>query len=66
LDVIQGEKALFIRDDELKVAWDIFSPALAELEATAASRKPVTYGYGSSGPIEADYQASHFGVEWSE
>jgi glucose-6-phosphate 1-dehydrogenase len=63
--VIQGEKALFIRDDELKVAWDIFTPALAELEDPRSTRVPAQYEYGSSGPREADYQASQHGVEWS-
>lgn len=65
LDVIQGEKALFIRDDELSVAWDIFSPALKELE-TDTFYKPVAYQYGSTGPVESGYLASHYGVEWSE
>jgi glucose-6-phosphate 1-dehydrogenase len=32
LDVIRGEKSLFIRDDELETAWDIFTPVLHELE----------------------------------
>lgn len=65
LDVIQGEKALFIRDDELSVAWDIFTPALNELESNPYY-KPVIYKYGSPGPIESGYLASHHGVEWSE
>lgn len=65
LDVIQGEKALFIRDDELEVAWDIFTPALKELEQSAG-RKPVTYEYGSTGPTESDQLAEKHGVAWSE
>lgn len=64
LDVIQGEKALFIRDDELAVAWDIFTPALKELESNPAY-KPVPYEYGSKGPTEAAALAERFGVEWS-
>lgn len=65
LDVIQGEKALFIRDDELAVAWDIFTPALKELESNPAY-KPVPYEYGSKGPTEVAALAERFGVEWSE
>lgn len=64
LDVIQGEKSLFIRDDELAVAWEIFSGALRELEADKA-RKPVPYEFGSKGPRESDFLAQHYGVQWS-
>jgi glucose-6-phosphate 1-dehydrogenase len=65
LDVIQGEKALFIRDDELAVAWDIFTPALKALESDPAF-KPVPYEYGSKGPRESGFLAHHYDVEWSE
>lgn len=64
LDVIQGEKSLFIRDDELAVAWEVFSGALHELEADK-SRKPVPYEFGSKGPKESDLLAEKVGVEWS-
>lgn len=56
---------MFIRDDELAVAWDIFTPALKELESDR-SYKPVSYEYGSTGPVESDYLAAHHQVEWSE
>ena len=32
LDVVNGDKSLFIRNDELKVAWALFTPMLRELE----------------------------------
>ncbi|KAI0561788.1 glucose-6-phosphate 1-dehydrogenase [Gracilaria domingensis] len=64
LDVIQGEKSLFIRDDELEAAWTIFTPALEELEGPTAS-KPELYQYGSSGPQSSNDLASKYGVEWS-
>lgn len=65
LDVIQGEKSLFIRDDELEVAWAKFTPALKEIEANPIY-KPEIYEYHSRGPREAEYLAAKCGVTWSE
>jgi len=65
LDVIQGEKSLFIRDDELDVAWRIFTPALNALEA-AESPKPELYEYGSTGPAGNAKLAAKYGVQWSD
>lgn len=64
LDVIQGEKSLFIRDDELDAAWRIFTPALLELETDGAKR-PELYQYGSMGPANSDELADSYGVQWS-
>merc|ERR1712048_952872 len=33
LDVVNGDKRLFIRSDELEAAWDIFTPALHQIDA---------------------------------
>lgn len=48
LDVIRGDKTLFIRSDELAAAWDIFTPPLHEMEARRVAPKP--YRYGSPRP----------------
>jgi glucose-6-phosphate 1-dehydrogenase len=48
LDVINGEKTLFVRKDELELAWDIFTPLLHELENKKVKPKP--YAFGSEGP----------------
>jgi len=48
LDVINGEKALFIRNDELEAAWDIFTPVLHEIEENKI--KPKIYTFGTKGP----------------
>jgi glucose-6-phosphate 1-dehydrogenase len=48
LDVIQGDKSLFIRADELEAAWDIFTPALHRLERDGV--EPAPYPFGSTGP----------------
>lgn len=65
LDVIQGEKSLFIRDDELDVAWKIFTPALKELEENADIH-PEIYEYGGRGPRESYFLATKYGVQWSD
>lgn len=64
LDVIQGEKSLFIRDDELDVSWRIFTPALKDLESADAP-KPELYEYGSIGPKRSDELAEKYDVRWS-
>jgi glucose-6-phosphate 1-dehydrogenase len=59
LDVMQGEKSLFIRRDELEAAWDIFTPALHALDEQAAQPEP--YAFGSNGPAAASALAERFG-----
>eukprot|EP01087_Luapelamoeba_hula_P019417 TRINITY_DN6422_c1_g1_i1.p1 TRINITY_DN6422_c1_g1~~TRINITY_DN6422_c1_g1_i1.p1 ORF type:complete len:596 (+),score=108.02 TRINITY_DN6422_c1_g1_i1:96-1790(+) len=51
LDVIRGDHNLFVRDDELLAAWDIFTPVLHSLEEQHV--EPETYEYGSRGPEKA-------------
>lgn len=63
LDVIEGDRALFIRSDELEAAWDIFTPALHELEQRRVQPEP--YVFGSSGPVKADALAARYGASWS-
>jgi glucose-6-phosphate 1-dehydrogenase len=48
LDVLEGDKSLFIRSDELEAAWDIFTPLLRQLEESGAD--PVPYPFGTRGP----------------
>jgi 6-phosphogluconate dehydrogenase len=52
LDVLQGKQAAFVRDDELRRAWEIFTPVLHKIEQTDV--RPIKYPQGSRGPIEAD------------
>jgi glucose-6-phosphate 1-dehydrogenase len=59
LDVMQGEKSLFIRRDELEAAWDIFTPALHALDARAVQPEP--YVFGSNGPDAAQALAERHG-----
>ncbi|MBN2127844.1 MAG: glucose-6-phosphate dehydrogenase [Sedimentisphaerales bacterium] len=51
LDVIRGDRSLFIRKDELQASWDIFTPVLHELETRRIV--PESYPFGSTGPESA-------------
>jgi glucose-6-phosphate 1-dehydrogenase len=50
-DVIRGDHSLFVRADELKAAWEIFTPVLHQIENDRV--KPDTYEFGSRGPAAA-------------
>ncbi len=62
LDVILGDKSLFIRADELEAAWDIFTPVLQELEQKRIQPEP--YVFGGNGPSAADALAARFNTRW--
>jgi glucose-6-phosphate 1-dehydrogenase len=48
LDVLKGDRSLFLRDDELAASWDIVTPALHKLERGELAARQ--YPYGSNGP----------------
>jgi len=52
LDAFKGDHSNFVRDDELDIAWKIFTPLLHYIE----KEKPeiLSYPYGSRGPKELD------------
>lgn len=52
LDVCHGKHAAFVRDDELRRAWEIFTPLLHQIETTKV--RPITYTQGGRGPEESD------------
>lgn len=52
LDTIRGDQQHFVRRDELKVAWEIFTPLLHRIDD--GQLKPIVYNPGSRGPAEAD------------
>jgi glucose-6-phosphate 1-dehydrogenase len=62
LDVLRGDRSLFIHADELAAAWDIFTPVLRSMERRR--RSPLFYDYGSNGPPEADAFAAQWQVAW--
>ena len=52
-DVLRGDQSQFVRADELKAAWAIFTPLLHAIDKGAtASLTPVIYPYGSRGPMQ--------------
>ncbi|KAH1150240.1 Glucose-6-phosphate 1-dehydrogenase, cytoplasmic isoform [Glycine max] len=52
LDTIRGDQQHFVRRDELKASWQIFTPLLHRIDE--GEFKPLPYKPGSRGPAEAD------------
>jgi hypothetical protein len=52
LDVLRGNQAPFVRDDELRRAWEIFTPLLKQIEKENV--RPIIYKQGTRGPKESD------------
>ena len=52
LDVLHGKHAAFVRDDELRRAWQIFTPVLHKIEKEGV--RPIMYAQGGRGPPESD------------
>lgn len=52
MDVFSGSQMHFVRTDELREAWRIFTPLLHEIESKKVV--PLPYIYGSRGPRQAD------------
>ena len=52
LDTIKGDQQHFVRRDELKASWQIFTPLLHRIDE--GEFKPLPYKPGSRGPAEAD------------
>jgi glucose-6-phosphate 1-dehydrogenase len=52
LDVLQGKQEAFVRDDELRRSWEIFTPLLHKIDEGQV--KPIIYKEGTRGPKEAD------------
>ncbi|KAL1564270.1 Glucose-6-phosphate 1-dehydrogenase, cytoplasmic isoform [Salvia divinorum] len=52
LDTIKGDQQHFVRRDELKAAWEIFTPLLHRIDE--GDLQPQGYEPGSRGPAEAD------------
>ncbi|KAJ3282618.1 Glucose-6-phosphate 1-dehydrogenase [Borealophlyctis nickersoniae] len=69
LDVLRGDHANFVRDDELDAAWRIFTPLLHQIERERP--KPEPYRYGTRGPdsltsfVEKHGYARQSGYHWN-
>ncbi len=57
LDVLRGDRSLFIQKEELAAAWNVVTPALQRIEAERI--KPQPYPYGSAGPGFPGLQEGH-------
>lgn len=62
LDVFCGSQMHFVRSDELREAWRIFTPLLHQIELEKA--QPIPYVYGSRGPVEADELMKRVGFQY--
>ncbi|XP_065772248.1 glucose-6-phosphate 1-dehydrogenase isoform X1 [Muntiacus reevesi] len=62
LDVFCGSQMHFVRSDELREAWRIFTPLLHHIEHEKA--QPIPYVYGSRGPVEADELMKRVGFQY--
>lgn len=60
LDVVRGDRSLFMRSDELETAWDLFTPALQALEQQRV--RPEAYAFGGGGPAGLDALALRYGI----
>ena len=63
LDVLMGHSENFVRDDELEVAWKIFTPLLHRVDDEKIV--PNKYPFGSRGPAEADRFKARLGYKRS-
>jgi glucose-6-phosphate 1-dehydrogenase len=64
LDAIHGDHSNFVRDDELDVAWKIFTPILHWIDGQSGPRpRPVQYPYGSRGPKELEAFIAKYGYK---
>ncbi|KAM0039561.1 putative glucose-6-phosphate dehydrogenase (NADP(+)) [Helianthus debilis subsp. tardiflorus] len=59
LDTIRGDQQHFVRRDELKAAWEIFTPLLHKIDNNEIHSLP--YKPGSRGPDQADTLAEKVG-----
>lgn len=48
LDVLRGDRSLFIQERELEAAWNVVTPLLQQIESQRV--RPQPYSYGSAGP----------------
>lgn len=58
-DCLKGNHSNFVRDDELDISWELFTPLLKHIEQKDAP-KLESYAYGSKGPKELkDFMRRH-------
>lgn len=64
LDALKGDHSNFVRQDELDVAWKIFTPILHWIDGKDGSGpRPLSYPYGSRGPKELEAFINKYGFK---
>lgn len=63
LDVIEGDKTMFVSTPELAALWDVFTPVLQEIDRLRL--RPHPYPFQSRGPALADSLIARFGRKWA-
>jgi len=64
MDVIQGDRSLFLRYDEVKAAWNVVDPVMRGWADD--ERPPLQYPVGSWGPKAADQIFGQADREWRQ
>ena len=64
LDAVRGDQQHFVRRDELRAAWAVFTPLLEAIDAGSVPLHP--YPAGSRGPPQADALAARHGFVRNE
>lgn len=67
LDAMLGDQTLFVRHDDMKVAWSLITPVLdAWAEDKSGKRSGLLYTYpaGAWGPAESDTLLERAGYQW--
>jgi len=63
LDVLEGDKTMFVSTPELAALWDVFTPVLHEIDKRQV--RPDPYPFQSRGPAAADELIARFGRKWA-
>lgn len=67
LDAMLGDQTLFVRHDDMQVAWSLITPVLeawAEDKSGKRAGMLYTYSAGSWGPAESDALLERVGLQW--
>lgn len=67
LDAMLGDQTLFVRHDDMQVAWSLITPVLNTWEEDKSGPRAgllYTYSAGSWGPAESDALLERVGLQW--
>ena len=63
MDVLEGDKTMFVSTPELGALWDVFTPVLHDIDARQI--RPDPYPFLSRGPSAADALIERYGRKWA-